>query len=93
LNFEHLLDIIVKNELKVKQNSFLKKQIKNFVQNYLFTLSFKLKKLKLGLVRFEIKQVFFSNIFLYDFIEMQYIRQDTTKEDELKIDKRLDALK
>lgn len=93
MNFEHLLNILNENPFLLKNNPFLKKKINNFIKNYLFFLNLRLKKLKLGLVHFEIKQFFFANIFLYDIIEMRYVRQDTTEEDELKLEKRLDAIK
>lgn len=93
MNFEHLLKLINNHFFVIKKNFFLKKKIQIFINNYFFNLNLKLKKLKLGLVHFEIKQFFFANIFLYDMLEMRYVRQDTTEEDELKLEKRLDAIK
>jgi len=93
LNFEHLAKLILNNSDQILSDNLLKKKVKNFIKNYFSILNLKMKKLKLGLVTFEIKQFFFGNIFLYDNLEMRYSRQDTTAEDELKLENRLNAIK
>jgi len=93
LNFEQLVKLITEHSDKLIFNKTLKTRIKNYIKNYFDLLALKLKKLKLGLVTFEIKQFFFGNIFLYDTLEMRYSRQDTTEADELKLENRLNALK
>lgn len=93
MNFEQLVKIITNNAEKISTNIVLKQRLKTYIKNYFFLLNLKLKKLKLGLVSFEIKQYFFGNIFLYDIIEMRHSRQDTTEQDELKLENRLNAIK
>lgn len=93
MNFEHLVKIIFSNADRITQNPVLKQRTKTYIKNYFFLLNLKLKKLKLGLVTFEFKQFFFGGIFLYDIVEMRYSRQDTTEEDELKLENRLNAIK
>lgn len=93
MNFEQLAKLILNNSNKIFSNNLLKRKIKIFIKNYFSILNLKIKKLKLGLVTFEIKQFFFGNIFLYDNLEMRYSRQDTTAEDELKLENQLNAIK
>jgi hypothetical protein len=93
LNLEHLSNFITNNYQLIQQNKLIKNRLKIYIKNYFFILNLKLKKLKLGLVNFEIKQFFFANIFLYDTLEMRYIRQDTTEEDEMSLEHRLEAIK
>ena len=63
-------------------------------KNYFLNLmKIKKQKLKLGLVSFEIQPIFFNGIKIYEFMEMRYSRQDTTKDDESKITTRLEKLK
>lgn len=93
MNFEHLVEILLQNKEQIKINVVLKQRAKMYIKNYFFLLNLKLKKLKLGFVTFELKQFFFGNIFLYDTLEMRFSRQDTTHEDELKLENRLNAIK
>lgn len=93
MNFEQLSKLILANFEKISQDPHLRKRTKIYIKNYFFLLNLKLKKLKLGLVSFELKQFFFGNIFLYDVLEMRYSRQDTTEQDELKLENRLNAIK
>lgn len=93
VNFEHLVEILIHNKDQIRTDNILKKRAKMYIKNYFFLLNLKLKKLKLGFVTFELKQFFFGNIFLYDTLEMRFSRQDTTHEDELKLENRLNAIK
>lgn len=93
MNFEHLAKILLSYQDELKKNSVLKKRARIYIKNYFFLLNLKLKKLKLGFVTFELKQFFFGNIFLYDVVEMRFSRQDTTHDDELKLENRLNAIK
>lgn len=93
MNFEQLSKIILTNFERIHSDLKIKQRVVFYLKNYFFLLNLKLKKLKLGLVTFEIKQYFFGNVFLYDIIEMRYSRQDTTEEDELKLENRLNAIK
>lgn len=93
MNLEHLLKIILHNQNLWIKNPLVKTKIILFLKNYAFSLKSKLKKLKLGSVGFDIKQFFLGNVFLYDTIEMRYTKQDTTEEDEMKLENRLEAIK
>lgn len=56
-------------------------------------MKIKKQKLKLGLVSFEIIPIFFNGFKIYEYTEMRYSKQDTTKEDETKLSVRLEKLK
>lgn len=60
---------------------------------YQFELvAWKRQKLKLGAIVFEIKEIGMAGITFIEEPEIRYIRQDTTFDDELKIENRLKAL-
>nr|AEV66696.1 hypothetical protein [Oxytricha trifallax] len=52
-----------------------------------------MKKTKIRFCGFWYKTIFLGNVFLYDTIEMRYTKQDTTEEDEMKLENRLEAIK
>lgn len=64
-----------------------------FLNNIIKILRRNIRKLKLGKVVFEFKKIIYGDIVIHEEVEMVYIRQDTTKDDELKIENRLKALK
>jgi hypothetical protein len=63
-----------------------------FLNNIIRILKKNIKRLKLGKVVFELKQIIYADIVIHEEVEMIYIRQDTTLDDELKIENRLKAL-
>jgi hypothetical protein len=93
LKFENFFIFLKKNPhlLSIKNDKIRFKLI-SFFKNYIFLLRFKLKKLKLGKVTFELKYFFFANILLYTWIEMKYAQQDLIENSELKLENRLKAL-
>lgn len=86
MNFEQLFyKLIAKttdNKKKISYfNSMMK--IKNFHK----------QQLKLGSLVFEIKEFIVANFKIYEVIEIRFTKQDNTREDLLRIDTRLNALK
>ena len=89
MNFEHLLNIIIKNKpnLRDRKKTFI------FIKYHYELLLLKKKKLKLGAISFEITQYMVFEIPLTEEIEIRYIRQDNTEQDELKLENQINALK
>jgi len=52
-----------------------------------------LQKLKLGNTAFDVKEIFYGELKIYEFLEMRFSRQDNTIENSLKIETRLEKLK
>jgi hypothetical protein len=78
MKFEHF------NNLNSRKIKYLK---------YLINLAkIKKQKLKLGLVSFEIVQITFNNIKIFEYLEMRYSKQDNTKNDENKLSNRLSKM-
>lgn len=88
MNFEHLCKTVVLNKDKLKN----KKIIKKFISYQYNILKIKKNKLKLGAVTFDFINIFFAEVLIWQEIEMRYIRQDNTKQNELKIENRLKKL-
>jgi hypothetical protein len=88
MNIEHLCRSVLENFHRIKD---LKKALL-YVRYQFELLAWKRQKLKLGAIVFEIKKIIIANITLHEDIEIRYIRQDTTKDDDLKIENRLKAL-
>lgn len=89
MNFEHLCKMIKENNHRLKD----KDKTLIFINNIIRILKKNIKRLKLGKVVFEFKKIIYADIVIYEEVEMRYIRQDTTRDDELKIENRLEALK
>ena len=85
MNLEWLKKITSKVDLNNSRNlkifSFLKIKFTNK------------EKLKLGSIIFEIKEITFAGFKIFENFEMRYINQDTTREDSLRIDNKLNSLK
>lgn len=64
-----------------------------FVKYHFELVAWKRQKLKLGAIVFEIKEITFAEVILYEEAEIRYIRQDTSEDDALKIENRLEAIK
>lgn len=88
MNLEHLCQSIRQNYHRLKDE----KKALSFLRYHFELLAWKRQKLKLGAIVFEIKKIIIAGITLHESIEIRYIRQDTTKDDEIKIENRLKAL-
>lgn len=88
MNLEHLCKSIKENYYRLKDE----KKALLFLRYQFELLAWKRQKLKLGAIVFEIKKIVIAGITLHEDIEIRYIRQDTTRDDELKIENRLKAL-
>ncbi len=93
MNFEQLLQKI--NFFKKTENKFLIKYFLNWYfkyVNYLKYKDYRIKKLKLGALTFEINEISINGFVFYENISIKFTRQDNTKNDELKIENRLKNL-
>jgi len=88
MNLEQLCLKILKNPTKLKDPA----QTILFLKYHFDLLRRKRKKLKLGKVAIEVKTYFVGEIPVFEELEMIFVRQDNTREDELKIENRLKAL-
>lgn len=88
MNFERLLKFYVDNYDLIKN----KKLARSFISYQYRLLLWKRNKLKLGAIVFEIKETFFHEIKVYEWIEIRHIRQDNTELDNLKLENRLKAI-
>lgn len=88
MNLEQLCRTIRENyhRLKDERKALL------FLRYQFELLAWKRQKLKLGAIVFEIKELVIAGITLYQDVDIRYIRQDTSHEDNLKIENRLKAL-
>lgn len=89
MNFEHLCKIVAYNMDKLKN----KKKTKLYLKYQYEILQIKKNKLKLGSVAFDIINITYADLVLSQTLEMRYTKQDTSHEDELKFENRLNALK
>lgn len=88
MNLEHLCRSVLENLHRLKN----KKKVFTYVKYQFELLAWKRQKLKLGAIVFEFKDIVYGGIVLAQTIEMRYIRQDTSQEDDLKIENRLKAI-
>lgn len=88
MNLEQLYKLIHEKAHLLKS----KKDAKIFFKNQIKFSRLRKSKLKLGAITFDIKQYIYAEIPLFETMEMRYTRQDTTQEDELKLENRLKAL-
>lgn len=88
MNIEHLCRTVKKNYHLLKDE----KKALTYIRYQFELLAWKRQKLKLGAIVFEIKEIVIAEITLWQDVEIRYIRQDTTQDDELKIENRLKAL-
>jgi hypothetical protein len=88
MNFERLVyDIFTKRHLlRDKKKALL------YIYYHYDLLEWKREKWKLGKVSLEVKTYSISDIKLFEDIEMKFVRQDTTVEDELKLENQLKEL-
>lgn len=88
MNLELLFKMIKQNYHRLKDEKktmdFLKYQIKIY--------RLKKRKLKLGAIVFEIKEILLCGITVAEDVDIRYIRQDNTDTDNLKIENRLKAI-
>lgn len=88
MNLEHLCKTVKENyhRLKDERKALL------FIRYHFELLAWKRQKLKLGAIVFEIKKIGMAGITFAETIDIRYIRQDTSRDDNLKIENRLKAL-
>ena len=89
MNFEQLCKMIKENNHRLKD----KERTLIFMNNTIRILKKNLRRLKLGKIIFEFKKIIYADIVIHEEVEIRYVRQDTTRDDELKIENRLEALK
>ena len=85
MNFE-LLSKKILNKIKYQKNFNEIKLLKKIWIKLYINLIQKKKKLKLGLISFEIKKIEIYEIILFETIDIKYLKQDTTQEDEQKLE-------
>lgn len=88
MNIEQLCRNIRENFNLLKS----KKKALQFLKYQFELLAWKRQKLKLGAIVFEVKEIVYGEVLLAEEVDIRYIRQDNTQEDELKIENRLKAL-
>jgi hypothetical protein len=88
MNFEQLFRQIKYNSNKLKNQE----KTEAFVKNILKILRKNRKRLKLGKILFEFKKIIYGDIVIYEEVDIRFVRQDTTLDDELNIENRLKAL-
>lgn len=69
-----------------------KKKALKYIRYQFELLAWKRQKLKLGAIAFDIKETRLDEIVVWEDIEIRYIRQDTTTEDERKLENVLKRL-
>lgn len=87
MNLEHLCKMVNENWGRLNKKHALK-----VVKQQFELLLWKKNKLKLGAIAFEIKEFRLADVVLREEIEIRYIRQDTTVEDEQKLENILKRL-
>ena len=88
MNLEHLCRQIKENYHRLRDE----KKALLFLKYQFELLAWKRQKLKLGAIVFEIKEILFYKKVLWEEIEIRYIRQDTSIDDEQKIENILKRL-
>lgn len=88
MNIEKLCRDVRENFSRFKDTRLVLK----FLKYQFELLAWKRQKLKLGAIVFEIKEIVYGDVLLAEEVDIRYIRQDNTQEDELKIENRLKAL-
>lgn len=69
-----------------------KKKALRYIRYQFELLAWKRNKLKLGAIAFDIKEIKIDQFVVWELIEIRYIRQDTTAEDENKLENVLKRL-
>jgi len=80
MNFERLIQTFNNNYSKISNKRLA---LRNIIDEYSI-LKKKKQKLKLGKIIFEIKNMYFNEVLIYQELEMIYCRQDNTQTDALK---------
>jgi hypothetical protein len=80
MNFERLIQTFNNNYSKISNKRLA---LRNIIDEY-SVLKKKKQKLKLGKIIFEIKNMYFNEVLVYQELEMIYCRQDNTQTDALK---------
>lgn len=82
MNFERCCFLIEQNKHRLvnKQRTFI------YLHYHWDLLLWKRNKLKLGAIAFVVKEYKFDDIVMWEDIEIKFIRQDTTEEDDRKLE-------
>lgn len=89
MNFERCCSLVYENQHLLRD----KKKALLYLNYHRELLIWKRNKLKLGAIAFVVKEYKFDEVLLFEDIEIKYIRQDTTIEDERKLEFLLNKLK
>jgi hypothetical protein len=88
MNLEHLCKTITTRWEEIPD----KKRALRYVRYQFELLAWKRQKLKLGAIAFDVKEFKFDEIVLWEEIEIRYTRQDTSVDDEQKLENILKRL-
>lgn len=88
MNLERLFKTIKDNYHRLAN----KDEMMNFLEYHIKLYQWKMRRLKLGAIVFEIKETIFYGIVVLEDVDIRYIRQDNTKTDEMKLENRLKAI-
>lgn len=86
MNFEQLFTHFSKKNL-------INKSFFTYMKNKTYLINTQKQKLKLGTIAFQIKNIEIMGIHVGEEIDIKFTKQDTTHEDSLKVENRLEALK
>lgn len=82
MNLEHLCQTVLERWDEIPD----KKRALRYVRYQFELLAWKRNKLKLGAIAFDVKEFKFDEVVLIEEIEIRYTRQDTTVDDEQKLE-------
>lgn len=82
MNFERCCFLVNQNQHRLKN----KKKTLLFLHYHWDLLLWKRNKLKLGAIAFVVKEYKFDDVVMWEDIEIKFIRQDTTEEDDRKLE-------
>lgn len=72
-------------------NKSCRDSVKKFIISFTENLQIKKNKMKVAKTGFEIKKIFYGEITIFEFLEMKFVNQDNTKEEELSLENRVKA--
>lgn len=86
MNFEHLIHLFINKHDKIKN----KKKAWNNILNEASILKLKKEKLKLGKTIFEVRDLYYGDIIIYEELEMIHCRQDNTDAPTRRLERLID---
>lgn len=81
---------MIVNKAKLANKS-CRDSVKKFIISFTENLQIKKNKMKVAKTGFEIKKIFYGEITIFEFLEMKFVNQDNTKEEELSLENRVRA--